>query len=263
MSLYPNFNSQNKSQPSDTSNILFPARVKDVILSNNNKNFKNQNGWVGIGNIQFKPLYQGVDINNNSSLFAKPLFSNLKSYPIKEEIVLIINAPSQNLNNSPNSSDYYYFPFSIALWNNINNNAMPDITNYDFNPKELNFGSTFKEKIIRSLLPEEGDLLIEGRFGNSIRFSSSTPNKNNNNNSWSSIGQSGDPILIISNNHNPEDSNPWIPYQEDINKDGSSIYMCSSQEIPINLACKNMKSFNVTISNAFSNTLSIPDSNIL
>lgn len=264
MSLYPNNNSNNSSGKTNSSgNSLFPARVKDILLSNDNQLFKKTNGWADIGTITFKPLYQSVEGSfDNSFYIARPLFSNIKNYPIKEELILIINAPSIELNDDPNSSNYYYLPFPIGLWNSPNHNSFPDIEKYNRDPKELNFGNTFKENgNLKSLLPEEGDFIVEGRFGNSIRFSSTTSTKKNNNNSWSSQGDDGKPIIIIRNNPKEDKSSPWIPTQEDINNDGSSIYICSNQEIPIDYSCKNLKSLNITISAGFNSSLQIPDGN--
>lgn len=260
MSLYPGSDSNSNNGNKSYSNILFPARVKDILLSNEQELFKNTEGWADLGIIQFKPLYQSIDIDSNSNLFAKPLFSNIKQYPLKEELVLIINAPSNNLNNNPNSNDFYYFPLPISIWNSNHHNAFPDISNYNYNPKELNLGNSFQEQEgIKNLLPEEGDVIIEGRYGNSIRFSSTTKNQKN---PWSSIGKNGDPIIIIRNGQllQPE-SSPWTPTYEDINGDNSSIYITSGQEIPLELACKNLKSFNITLSNSFNSSLIIPDAN--
>jgi hypothetical protein len=248
MSLYPNTSNDSNNPNKVENNILFPARVKDIYLNSDNKNFNNN--WVELGNIIFKPLFSNIDNGSlNSLLIAKPLFSNIKQYPLKEELVLILNAPSYNLNENSNSSIYYYLPIPISVWNNINHNIIPD--------NKINFIGDFQEnENIKTLLPEEGDIIIEGRFGNSIRFSSTTINKSINRNSWSSDGINGDPIIIISNNHNKKITEiPWIPNQEDINNDGSSIYLCSSQEIPLNFACKNLQSLNITISNAFNPSL--------
>lgn len=260
MSRYPGSDSNNINSGKSYNNILFPARVKDILLSNEQELFKNSQGWADLGSILFKPLYQSIDIDSNSNLFAKPLFSNIKQFPLKEELILIINAPSNNLNNNPNSNDFYYLPIPIGIWNSNHHNAFPDIPNYDYNPKDLNLGKNFKEKDnIKNLLPEEGDLIFEGRFGNSIRFSSTIKNGKN---SWSSIGTEGDPITIIRNGQLIQPgSSPWTPTYEDINGDDSSIYMTSGQEIPLELACKNLKSFNITLSNSFNSSLIIPDAN--
>lgn len=251
--------SQNYSN-SKYNNIIFAARVKDILLNNEQKLFKKLKGWADLGTIQFKPINSSVDTNTTSLSFAKPLFTNIKQYPLKEEIVLILTSPSNELNNNPNANEFYYFPYPIGIWNSNHINPFPDIPNYDFNPQELNLGNTFKEKEgIKNLLPEEGDVLVEGRFGNSIRFSSTIKNSSN---PWSSVGNSGDPIIIIRNGQIIEnESSPWTPTYEDINGDNSSVYMTSGQEIPLDLSCKNLQSFNITLSNSFNSQLIIPDSN--
>lgn len=260
MKFHPKKENFSNNSSTKSSSTLFPARVKEIIINNDSDLYKNK-GWGFLGSIKFKPLYSGID-SSSDLLIAKPLFNNIKLLPLKEEIVLILPGPSYQLNTQNNSSEFYYFPYPLNIWNSTHHNALPDSTIYNINENELNLGKNFIEKDnIQQLLPEEGDVLIEGRFGNSIRFSSTTPQKKQNNNSWSSEGVEGDPIIIISNNHNKTQKNNWIPIQEDINNDGSSIYICSTQEIPINYSCKNLQSFDITISDSFNTTLEIPDDN--
>ena len=97
-------------------------------------------------------------------------------------------------------------------------------------------------------------------MGNSIRFSSTTKQKQPNN-PWSSVGEIGMPITIIRNNQSNVDINPdpWVPVYEDPNNDGSSIYMCAGQDIPLEYASKNLQSFGVTIGAAFNSSLQIAD----
>jgi len=261
MSWYPTFDKSDSNGGSiKYNNLLFPARVKDILLNNNQKLFKKLKGWADLGTIQFKPINSSVDIDTISNSYAKPLFTNIKQYPLKEEIILILTAPSNNLNENPNATEFYYFPYPIGIWNSNHINPFPDIPNYEFDPKDLNLGETFKEKEgIRNLLPEEGDVIIEGRFGNSIRFTSTAKKSNN---PWSSVGEDGDPIVIIRNGQIIQpDSSPWVPTYEDINSDGSSMYLTSGQEIPLELSCKNLESFNITLSNSFNSQLIIPESN--
>lgn len=262
MSKYPSLNRDSNSSTNGGNDTLFFARVKNILLSNKQELFKKTDGWADLGVIEFKPLYKTSDSNLNSLLRAKPLFSNIKQYPIKEEIVLILNAPSNKLNSNPNSNEFYYFPLPIGIWNSNHHNSIPDIPNFNSNPEDLNFGETFKENEgIKNLLPEEGDILIEGRFGNSIRFSSTTPTKKHNNNPWSDNGENGKPITIIRNGQYLDKGHPWVPTYEDINNDDSSIYLCSGQDIPIELSCKNLKSLDITLSNSFNSSLQILDTN--
>ena len=287
--LYPSLQqsiSSNSSKGGGNSNAFFFARVNDILLSTETKTenfFNDAGGWAGLGSIKFTQLGTTTDDGNPSQLIAKPLFTNIIQYPILEEIVLILQAPSSGLNTDPQSKTYYYLT-TIGLWNSIHHNAFPDIPNFNKkiskknnnsiqqveegsttstspDTEVLKFGNSFKEKPdIRTLLPEEGDIKVEGRWGQSIRFSSTTTKKLPNN-SWSAQGELGSPITIIRNGQTKEKntSAPWVPIYEDINKDGSSIYMSSGQDIPLELASKNLKSFDVTVGAAFNSALQIPD----
>jgi hypothetical protein len=104
-------------------------------------------------------------------------------------------------------------------------------------------GKTFKEKIdIHPLLPYEGDTIYEGRWGNSFRLGSTVKNATISN-KWSSIGENGDPILILRNGQTTYTSDSWIPETEDINGDLSSIYLTSTQQLPLFPASVNNFSF--------------------
>lgn len=285
-SLQQSISSNSSKNGSNNSNTFFFARVNDILLSTDTKTenfFNDAGGWVGLGSIKFTQLGSTTDKDKPSTLIAKPLFTNISQYPILEEIVLILQAPSEGLNKDPQSKTFYYLT-TVGLWNSIHHNAFPDIPNFNKKIKDKNktsnqnieegntisnspdtevlkFGNSFKEKNdIRNLLPEEGDLIVEGRWGQSIRFSSTTIKKLPSN-SWSSQGELGSPITIIRNGQSKEKntSSPWVPLYEDINNDGSSIYMSSGQDIPLELASKNLKSFDVTIGAAFNSALQIPD----
>ncbi|MDB4232299.1 hypothetical protein N9795_01185 [Candidatus Pelagibacter sp.] len=249
---------------------FFFARVNDILVSPKTKTnnfFQDAGGWAGLGSVKFTPIGTTVDTGTTTKLIAKPLFTNIIQYPILNEIVMVFQAPSNDLNTDPQAKTYYYLN-TVGVWNSVHHNIFPDINTFnkkiakDLPENEiLSFGNSFSEKgDIRNLLPEEGDVMVEGRWGNSIRFSSTTPQKQPNN-SWSSQGEIGSPITVIRNGQSKIDINPepWVPVYEDINFDGSSIYMCSGQEIPLELASKNLTSFGVTVGAAFNSALQIPD----
>jgi hypothetical protein len=106
---------------------------------------------------------------------------------------------------------------------------------------KLELGNTFIERgYIHSLVPYEGDMIYEGRWGNSIRFGSTIKTKAPavfGLNNWSQgPGESGDPITIIRNGQ-PSNENKtagYLPIVENINNDLSSIYLTSTQTIPLN-----------------------------
>ena len=90
-------------------------------------------------------------------------------------------------------------------------------------------------------------MILEGRFGNSIRFGSTNKsNEISNPNSWSDLGNTGDPITIIRNGQPDNlDDKGWLPTIENINGDASSIYLTSNQKIQNFIqASPHMDSFN-------------------
>jgi len=178
-SLYPSLQQSisniSKGKGNKGQSLFFFARVNDILLSVNTNTkdfFKDGGGWAGLGSIKFTPTGTTPDTGKPTKLIAKPLFNNISKYPILNELVLILSAPSYGLNEDPQAKTFYYLT-TVGIWNSVHHNAFPDISTYKGG--NLDFGNTFIEKEnIHSLLPEEGDVILEGRWGNSIRFSSTT-----------------------------------------------------------------------------------------
>ena len=96
-----------------------------------------------------------------------------------------------------------------------------------------------EDNISNPTFPYEGDYIIDGRFGNSLRFGNTVPNgivpvQNN----WSTSGSIGDPITILTNKKHTEQPT-FNSITEDINLDGSSAYFTSTQKIPIEVSSQN------------------------
>ena len=203
-------------------NLLKPVRVKSIILDENHPRFKEAGEWGAIGAIEYSNL-DSSNIDNNNSLLSFPLNTNKKNYPLINEIVYIIDLPNKNIGNINNSQNSYYIDI-INIWNHPHHNSYPENNNL------IKLGDTFKERSnIHPLLSFEGDIIYEGRWGNSIRFGSTVKNKSNN---WSNEGKDGDPILIIRNGQGVQNEEGYKPILENINNDDSSIYICSTQQIP-------------------------------
>jgi hypothetical protein len=81
-------------------------------------------------------------------------------------------------------------------------------------------------------MPFMGDSLLEGRYGQSLRFGSTAKSKSAINNNYSNSGNNGDPITILRNGQ-PTKVSPegWIPITENIRQDLSSIYLTSYQQL--------------------------------
>jgi hypothetical protein len=256
---------------------LLAARVIDISLvtsTNGASIFQTSGEYANIGAIKFELL----DNSNTKENFpqgpiAYPLDTNVRKVPLINEIVFIMSGPSRDIALEGNSDaiDFYYTN-AISVWGRSHLNMLPSNSstskNTDTTPKkdvekgitnnkdsqvvEPKPGNTFEEKAnIRNLFPNEGDVIIEGRFGNSIRFGSTAKQSKENKNvesPWSTEGKEGNPITIIRNGQSQVDLpnfNNWFPIYEDIQNDDSSIYMTSGQTIPVVLASNNFASFGI------------------
>ena len=222
-------------------NSSIPVRVTDIVLNDQHPRFNDVGQYNGIGAIFFESFIQK---DTQGPIFALPFNSHQKTYPLINEFVFLIKSPiSQNKNSSPTDPGYFYHS-PLGIWNTPNHNAFPNIStppsknsqNYSSNtngevkqedselfvanlnsPTDGSQEKFIEQTNIRSLIPQMGDNIIEGRNGQSIRFS------NNN----------GDPITFIRNGQNrTTPSSGFEPISEDVKNDLSSIYLTSYQNIP-------------------------------
>jgi hypothetical protein len=229
-------------------NLIRAVRVLSIVLDETHPRFKELGEWNGLGTIEFEDVINPLP--SPSLLIAKPLQGNSKNLPLVNEIVYIISLPNTDIASISSNTISYYIN-TVSLWNHPHHNAFPTSPNNlpptqqkDYaqtalgnvrritdQSTEIFLGKTFKERSnIHPLLPFEGDIIYEGRWGNSIRVGSTVKNTINN---WSTTGSNGDPITIIRNGQGTQTEEGWIPTIEDINNDDSSIYATSTQKIPL------------------------------
>ena len=203
----------------------------------------------------------GIDANEigENTIQASPLFSNIKNYPLKNETVICITSINYNYQNQPNSTSYYYIS-PVNIWFSQNTNPLPlpnqtqtqstegksndeveaGSSNKSQNTPQPVFkpGTYFSENgNILPLYSFEGDIIVEGRFGNSIRFGSTDIQSNDTTqtplNNWSTFGSNGDPITIIRNGQTFNSSSNFESTVENLDTDPSSIWLTSTQKLPI------------------------------
>ena len=238
------------------------GKVIDIILNPDHPEFQSKGYWNSIGTIQYTSFP-----NENATgkgTFARPYFSNISSFPLLNEYVLLFQLPNIFSQDTKGSNVYYYLP-AVNLFNNPHINPLPtkayDVSlsgenygeeistntgpNYEFNSPKNPSQNTFIELDEKStpLLPFAGDIIYQGRFGNSIRLGSTARpqiGKIQPKNNWSKIGDPGSPITIISNGQN-ENGFEWVT--ENINTNDSSIYLTSTQNIPLTASIKRYNSY--------------------
>ena len=159
----------------------------------------------------------------------KPINSNIKQIPIPGESVLIFQSLSHESTLEESYPQWYYM-LPMAMSSNTNSNILPTVG-------ELEFDTKFEESQVSPLQPYRGDFMLEGRYGNSIRFSSTIDFKNNYSEPGNWRGnKNGDPILILSNGRKYKENKDFVT--EDINTDQSSLYLTSTQKLPLVLGSK-------------------------
>ena len=236
-------------------NLIIEGRVISIVLDETHPRFKEFGEWNGLGTIEFDLINVPTPPNQLYSI-ARPLDPSVKSLPLINEIVYILALPNTGIGEFASTKTNYYIN-TVGIWNHPHHNAFPQNSNIlpssqqkDYVQTELGsvrrvtdqsteifLGRTFVERAnIHPLLPFEGDKIIEGRWGNSIRFGSTVKNTPNN---WSTVGTDGDPILIIRNGQGVQTEEGWVPTVEDINNDDSSIYLTSTQKIPLESSSTN------------------------
>lgn len=239
--------------------LIIAGRVISIVLDEAHPRFKEFGEWNGLGTIEFD-LIEIPTPNNQLYPTAKPLDPSVKSFPLVNEIVYILALPNTNIGEFASTKTNYYIN-TVGVWNHPHHNAYPQNSNIlppaqqkDYiqtqagsvrritdQSTEIFLGRTFVERgDIHPLLPFEGDKIIEGRWGNSIRLGSTVKNTPN---TWSLTGNNGDPITIIRNGQGNQTDEGWVPTIEDINNDDSSIYLTSTQKIPLQSQAININQY--------------------
>jgi len=205
------------------------GKVFGVITTKNTPNkalFEANGGFKGIGTVFYLDYENSkyLDVVDLSKCkIAKPQHASLQKYPLIGELVHLIDAPTPVSQVANTTGTQKYYTGTVNVWNNIQQNA----------PAGDSLGKTFVEgNDIRNLLSFEGDTIYQGRKGNGIRFGS-TVKTHSDQNEWSNIGDDGDPITIIVNGYVTSDTNSLAPNIEEVNKEKSSIYMTTSQKLPL------------------------------
>lgn len=255
------------------------GRVKSIVMgplkTGTNERDLDYTNPSDIGKIRYELLYSplATSFSDLVSEPAYPIFSFIKHLPLINEIVFILIGPTEELNDRADRQQQFYFP-AFDIWNHVNHGAFPNMDEYlqylnetinipsyggEAVTGSLPLGYTFVEKpSIKNLKPFEGDTILQARFGQSIRFGST--NILTRETTWSDIGNQGDPITIIQNSQgNRVSKDPFLPIVEDINKDGSAIYMTSTQKINlVDINSFPLSSFETSITPIVQTILTIP-----
>ena len=170
---------------------LMPAEVLEVLYSDANPNLIY---GIKVKSLDDAPITSETPEAAASVMTAKPLNTSFIRIPIVGEVVLILKAPSSYATGIRATTDNYYLDI-VSLQSSIHHNAIPTVTAKQVQkgeaagdsdkykeseagntqqPREPKIDENFTENpTVKPLQPYVGDVLIEGRYGNSIRFSTS------------------------------------------------------------------------------------------
>ena len=157
-------------------------------------------------------------------IIVKPLNTNIKEYPIEGEYVIVV--------------DYFgdlYYTQKLNMHNSVNLNSQPGLSKI-WDPFKLeNYipNDFMGDSRIRQVKAYIGDVTFNGRFGQSIKFGS---------NITEIAGKEGDtgknisPNIIIKAGQGVVPPTLQQPVEEDINLDGSSVWITTDQTVSLNPA---------------------------
>ena len=188
----------------------------------------------------------------STKIKAIPLNINQKYIPVVGEYVCIQKAPSDKISTFGYGQTIFYYSNPVSLQGNVNSNILLNASTLKGNSVGLDYGITSlgipnpsigksvdkknKEFIevssLSQLQPYTGDVIHEGRFGQSIRFGYTPQNAESSiSPSWTSTDSEA-PITILRNGAgNSSGYNKFVI--EDVNEDASSIWMTSKQKVSL------------------------------
>ena len=211
---------------------VFHARVVDVIMDANHPDYETFGATNSLYGVKYKPINSNVDEEADEQfLFAYCQRNDSIKVPLKGEIVEIISQPDEDRDKDSTQTKDYWRSI-VNFWNHPHHSASP-IT------EENDFGDDFEEKqTINPLQLFPGDVAIEGRHGNTLRFGGT----NFDSNPFSEDDNNGQPFIILkAGQKEGEDSIETVV--EDPNEDKSSIYMTSDHIVELTQANEKRDAF--------------------
>ena len=215
------------------------GRVLDVILDQSHPEYQARGGLRSINGIFYQPVGRVSKSTSDENLTKFAYSSDITTTkpPVPGEIVELKQQLAPSIEGSITTKNTFYTSI-LNYWNNPNTNTFLDTKT--FPDQDITLGQVFKEQAtINPLKPLAGDVMLQGRQGQSIRFTGAQ----NQEVTWEQVSSENDPLIIISNGQ-IETEDGFSLISEDVNQDPSSIYLTSKQKIPLQLASTRYKSYN-------------------
>tara|TARA_R110000868_G_scaffold152388_1_gene377095 strand:+ start:1775 stop:2662 length:888 start_codon:yes stop_codon:yes gene_type:complete len=249
---------------------VFPAQVLDICMSTDHKTL--YKSPKDIGKIIFRDVFKDQDkAEIEIKKTAYPLDRSIIKYPLPGEEVLIFVAMGERDTKNAGESTIgacYFYTANISTNHNVTYNVEPFLatSNAKIHPtnklpiavNEKRFKEKTKDiaavtegedvKIYKQLSPKEGDFILQGRFGNTIRFGAFK---------GTAASAAGSGITIIkqdSANTSKEADMMTTPDEDALDTQPASetatIILTTTQQIDNLLACSNLNSLRVQFTDA-------------
>lgn len=205
-----------------SSQVIF-GRVLDVIMDANHPQYSVKGQSSSLYGVFYREINRPYNEQEDQyQFFAYNQSDGMVRIPLIGEIVQIIGQPSEDRDIDPQSKKSFWSS-TVNFWNHPHHSASPA------NEEENDFGQYFEEKTeVNPLQAFPGDILIEGRHGNTIRLGGT----NFDSNIFSDEDNNGKPYAIIKVGQEPSEPH-FETVVEDINLDKSSIYLTSDHKIEL------------------------------
>lgn len=215
------------------------GRVVEVVLSKEEpgeKYYKKYGELESINGVFYKNIFDSTQEDELDTLpFAYYDSTAVTKVPFPGEIVMVYSRPKR----STGGGDYpfvNYYTDPINIWNNPHHNVLPDPKSSN---TEVDLGKNLiEQENITGLHPFSGDVILEGRLGQSLRFSGYKHPLN----TFTDDSNNGKPFAILKIGQD-KDFNDLEKYIENIDKDPSSIYLTSEHTIPLTPSITTQKTF--------------------
>ena len=196
--------------------------------------------WTKFGTAVVRKINSEVDGPLKGLGSVKPLDPTIYSYPVRGEYVIVARYNQEN-----------YYINLVDLLGTPNNNVSPGLSgerSEEQTEEDYIYEHFEIDEDIRKIWPYQGDSIFQGRWGNSIRFGSNIipdahgdgDDKPDSPNIIIRAGQLVDADAFGKSGvvQNLKDS-PSKPVNEDINADGSSVWITTDQSIKLDIKGSN------------------------
>ena len=226
------------------------AEVISVILDSEHPDYISKRD---IGKVKFRFVNSQRNKPKDELYLAKPWDANIQKYPLQHEAVVVGNYLGE-----------YYYMDVLPTRQDVNQNSAAKISetvggggdsgqtqsqtyqeagaglgNSQSSESEPSLGDTFEASTEpKPLKPDEGDILIQGRFGNTVRFGSNTEN--------------GTPTMFLACGQSQEnkDKEQRTRVRENINEDAASLYMTEDKVIELTPTTEDADAHNRSVEEA-------------